>query len=81
MPLNTDNLKQHKFAKIDYIDFRINQLDWAFHCAEQFILNHTQNNILKGDKRACEEVIINQLLINVPFFFKTNEQMVWLWRG
>jgi hypothetical protein len=88
-PIKVDNLKTvraeiYEFtqfkacqitAKVDFIDFRTNQLIETFPLASEFIFNHVYANY-RGDKRACEESYF-------PFFnkkaipFPSNEQMVY----
>lgn len=62
-------------AKVDYIDFRSNQLLQTFPLESEFIFNHMYSR-LKGDKRACEqEYYPNFERRAVPF--PSNEQMVY----
>lgn len=62
-------------AKVDYIDFRSNQLIDAFPIASEFVFDYIYANY-NGDKRACEETYY-------PFFdrravpFPSNDQMVY----
>jgi len=62
-------------AKVDYIDFRSNQLIDAFPIASEFIFDYVYANY-NGDKRACDESYY-------PYFdrravpFPSNEQMVY----
>jgi len=61
-------------AKVDYIDFRSNQLLQTFPLESEFIFNHMYSRF-KGDKRACEqEYYPNFDRRAVPF--PSNEQMV-----
>lgn len=62
-------------AKVDYIDFRNNQLLQTFPLESEFVFNHMYSR-LKGDKRACEEEYYpNFERRAVPF--PSNEQMVY----
>ncbi|WP_439554615.1 hypothetical protein [Flavobacterium macrobrachii] len=62
-------------AKVDYIDFRNNQLLQTFPLESEFVFNHMYSR-LKGDKRACEqEYYPNFERRAVPF--PSNEQMVY----
>lgn len=62
-------------AKVDYIDFRNNQLLQTFPLESEFVFNHMYSR-LKGDKRACEQVYYpNFERRAVPF--PSNEQMVY----
>ena len=62
-------------AKVDYIDFKTNQLIETFPLASEFIFEHIYSKY-SGDKRACEESYY-------PYFdkravqFPSNEQMVY----
>lgn len=62
-------------AKVDYIDFKTNQLIETFPLASEFIFEHVYSKY-SGDKRACEESYY-------PYFdkravqFPSNEQMVY----
>lgn len=62
-------------AKVDYIDFRNNQLLQTFPLESEFVFNHMYSR-LKGDKRACEqEYYPNFDRKAIPF--PSNEQMVY----
>ena len=62
-------------AKVDYIDFRSNQLLQTFPLASEFTFNYMYSR-LKGDKRACEqEYYPNFDRKAIPF--PSNEQMVY----
>lgn len=62
-------------AKVDYIDFRSNQLLQTFPLESEFVFNHMYSR-LKGDKRACEqEYYPNFDRKAIPF--PSNEQMVY----
>lgn len=62
-------------AKVDYIDFKTNQLIETFPLASEFIFEHIYSKY-SGDKRACDESYY-------PYFdkravqFPSNEQMVY----
>ncbi len=62
-------------AKVDYIDFKTNQLLQTFPLASEFTFNYMYSRF-KGDKRACEQDYY-------PYFerravpFPSNEQMVY----
>jgi len=61
-------------AKVDYIDFKSNQLLQTFPLGSEFIFSHVYSKY-RGDKRACEETYYpNFDKRAVPF--PTNEQMV-----
>jgi hypothetical protein len=61
-------------AKVDYIDFKSNQLLQTFPLGSEFIFRHVYSKY-RGDKRACEDTYYpNFDKRNVPF--PTNEQMV-----
>lgn len=62
-------------AKVDYIDFKSNQLIDTFPLASEFTFNHIYSKY-KGDKRACEQDYYpNFDRRAVPF--PSNEQMVY----
>ncbi|WP_320814958.1 hypothetical protein [Flavobacterium sp.] len=62
-------------AKVDYIDFRNNQLIDAFPVASEFIFDYIYANY-NGDKRACEDTYYQYFdRRSVPF--PSNEQMVY----
>ena len=62
-------------AKVDYIDFKSNQLIDTFPIASEFTFNHIYSRY-KGDKRACEQDYYpNFDRRAVPF--PSNEQMVY----
>ncbi|HEX8563432.1 MAG TPA: hypothetical protein VF676_10680 [Flavobacterium sp.] len=61
-------------AKVDYIDFRNNQLLQSFPLSSEFVFENRYARI-KGDKRAVEEPYLDYLMRSaVPF--PSNEQMV-----
>ena len=61
-------------AKVDYIDFKSNQLLQTFPLGSEFIFRHVYSKY-RGDKRACEDTYYpNFDKRNFPF--PTNEQMV-----
>ena len=62
-------------AKVDYIDFRTNQLIDAFPVTSEFIFNYIYANY-NGDKRACEENYY-QYFDRRAVPFPSNEQMVY----
>lgn len=62
-------------AKVDYIDFRTNQLIETFPLASEFIFEHIYANY-NGDKRACEDNYLAYFDKRaVPF--PANEQMIY----
>jgi hypothetical protein len=61
-------------AKVDYIDFRNNQLLQTFPLASEFTFNYMYAK-LRGDRRACEEEYF-QYLDRRAVPFPSNEQMV-----
>lgn len=61
-------------AKVDYIDYRSNQLIDAFPLASEFIFEYIYANY-NGDKRACEENYY-QYFDRRAVPFPTNEQMI-----
>jgi len=62
-------------AKVDYIDFRNNQLIETFPLASEFIFEHTYATY-NGDKRACDDSYLTYFdKRSVPF--PSNEQMVY----
>jgi hypothetical protein len=61
-------------AKVDYIDFRSNQLIDTFPLASEFIFEYIYANY-NGDKRACEETYY-QYFDRRAVPFPTNEQMI-----
>lgn len=61
-------------AKVDYIDFRSNQLIETFPLASEFIFEYIYANY-NGDKRACEETYY-QYFDRRAVAFPTNEQMI-----
>ncbi len=88
-PIKVDNLKTVRIsiyefsqfkacqvtAKVDYIDFKTNQLIDTFPVASEFTFNHIYSRY-KGDKRACEQDYYpNFDRRAVPF--PSNEQMVY----
>ena len=62
-------------AKVDYIDFRTNQLIDAFPVTSEFIFDYIYANY-NGDKRACEENYY-QYFDRRAVPFPSNEQMVY----
>lgn len=62
-------------AKVDYIDFRSNQLINAFPVTSEFIFDYIYANY-NGDKRACEENYY-QFFDRRAVSFPSNEQMVY----
>ncbi|EAZ94751.1 hypothetical protein FBBAL38_09942 [Flavobacteria bacterium BAL38] len=62
-------------AKVDYIDFRTNQLIDAFPVTSEFIFDYIYANY-NGDKRACEENYY-QFFDRRAVPFPSNEQMVY----
>jgi hypothetical protein len=62
-------------AKVDYIDFRSNQLINAFPVTSEFIFDYIYANY-NGDKRACEENY-HQYFNRRAVPFPSNEQMVY----
>jgi hypothetical protein len=62
-------------AKVDYIDFRTNQLIDAFPVSSEFIFDYIYANY-NGDKRACEENYY-QYFDRRAVPFPSNEQMVY----
>jgi hypothetical protein len=62
-------------AKVDYIDFRNNQLIDAFPVASEFIFDYIYANY-NGDKRACEDSYY-QYFDRRAVPFPSNEQMVY----
>ena len=62
-------------AKVDYIDFRSNQLINAFPVTSEFIFDYIYANY-NGDKRACEENYY-QFFDRRAVPFPSNEQMVY----
>ena len=88
-PIKVDNMKTIKIsiyefsqlkssqvtAKIDYIDFKSNQLLQTFPVTSEFVFNYVYATY-KGDKRACEQdYYTNFDRKAVPF--PSNEQMVY----
>ncbi|BCY29469.1 hypothetical protein [Flavobacterium okayamense] len=61
-------------AKVDYIDFRSNQLIETFPLASEFVFEYIYANY-NGDKRACEETYY-QYFDRRAVPFPTNEQMI-----
>lgn len=61
-------------AKVDYIDFRSNQLIETFPLASEFVFEYIYANY-NGDKRACEETYY-QYFDRRAVAFPTNEQMI-----
>lgn len=61
-------------AKVDYIDFRSNQLIETFPLVSEFIFEYIYANY-NGDKRACEETYY-QYFDRRAVPFPTNEQMI-----
>jgi hypothetical protein len=62
-------------AKVDYIDFKSNQLLQTFPVTSEFLFNYVYATY-KGDKRACEQdYYANFDRKAVPF--PSNEQMVY----
>lgn len=62
-------------AKVDYIDFRNNQLIETFPLASEFIFEHTYATY-NGDRRACDDSYLTYFdKRSVPF--PSNEQMVY----
>ncbi|TGD58236.1 hypothetical protein [Flavobacterium humi] len=88
-PIKVDNLKTIRIniyefrqfkeckvtAKVDYIDFRTNQLIEAFPLSSEFVFENIYSNY-NGDRNACDESYL-------PYFsrkavqFPSNEQMVY----
>ena len=88
-PIKVDNLKTIRIniyefrqfkeckvtAKVDYIDFRANQLIEAFPLSSEFVFENIYSNY-NGDRNACDESYL-------PYFsrkavqFPSNEQMVY----
>jgi hypothetical protein len=62
-------------AKVDYIDFRSNQLINAFPVTSEFVFDYIYANY-NGDKRACEEEYY-QYFERKAVPFPTNEQMIY----
>ncbi|WP_430400456.1 hypothetical protein [Flavobacterium sp.] len=62
-------------AKVDYIDFRNNQLIDAFPVASEFVFDYIYANY-NGDKRACEDSYY-QYFDRRAVPFPSNEQMVY----
>lgn len=62
-------------AKVDYIDFRSNQLIDAFPVSSEFVFDYIYANY-NGDKRACEETYY-QYFDRRAVPFPTNEQMIY----
>ena len=62
-------------SKVDYIDFRTNQLIDTFPLSSEFIFEYIYANY-NGDKRACEETYY-QYFDRRAVPFPTNEQMVY----
>jgi hypothetical protein len=88
-PIKVDNMKTIKIsiyefsqlkssqitAKIDYIDFKTNQLLQTFPITSEFVFNYVYATY-KGDKRACEQDYYSNFDRKaVPF--PSNEQMVY----
>jgi hypothetical protein len=88
-PIKVDNMKTIKIsiyefsqlktcqvtAKVDYIDFKTNQLLQTFPLASEFVFNYVYASY-KGDKRACEpDYYSNFDRKAVPF--PSNEQMIY----
>ena len=61
-------------AKVDYIDFRSNQLIETFPLTSEFVFEYIYANY-NGDKRACEETYY-QYFDRRAVAFPTNEQMI-----
>lgn len=61
--------------KVDYIDFRNNQLIDAFPVSSEFVFDYIYANY-NGDKRACEETYY-QYFDRRAVPFPTNEQMIY----
>ena len=61
-------------AKVDYINFRTNQLIETFPVASEFVFSNIYSTY-KGDRRACEENYYANF-DKRPIPFPTNEQMV-----
>ncbi|WP_309613016.1 hypothetical protein [Flavobacterium sp.] len=61
-------------AKVDYINFKINQLIETFPLASEFVFSNIYSTY-KGDKRACEETYYSNFERRVVPF-PSNEQMV-----
>lgn len=88
-PIKVDNMKTIKIsiyeftqfkscqvtAKVDYLDFRTNQLIDAFPVTSEFIFDYIYANY-NGDKRACEEDYY-QYFDRRAVPFPSNEQMVY----
>lgn len=88
-PIKVDNMKTIKVsiyeftqfkscqvtAKVDYLDFRTNQLIDAFPVTSEFIFDYIYANY-NGDKRACEEDYY-QYFDRRAVPFPSNEQMVY----
>jgi hypothetical protein len=88
-PIKVDNFKTIKVniyefkqfkstqvtAKVDYIDFKNNQLIQTFPLASEFIFEHTYATY-NGDKRACDDSYLTYF-DNRAVPFPSNEQMVY----
>jgi len=61
-------------AKVDYINFKTNQLIETFPLASEFVFSNIYSNY-KGDKRACEDTYYSNFDRRV-IPFPSNEQMV-----
>ena len=61
-------------AKVDYINFKTNQLIETFPLASEFVFSNIYSNY-KGDKRACEDTYYSNFDRRVVPF-PSNEQMV-----
>ncbi len=74
--MNLDNTKRAKLlAKVDYIDFKTNQLIETFPLASEFVFEHIYSNY-NGDRNACDDSYMSYFDRRaVPF--PTNEQMVY----
>jgi len=88
-PIKVDNMKTIKIsiyefsqtkacqvtAKVDYINFKTNQLIETFPLASEFVFSNVYANY-KGDKRACEDTYYPNFERKV-LPFPSNEQMVY----
>jgi hypothetical protein len=88
-PIKVDNLKTIRIsiyefsqikscqvtAKVDYINFKNNQLIETFPLASEFVFSNVYANY-KGDKRACEDTYYSNF-DRRAVLFPSNEQMVY----
>lgn len=87
-PIRVDNMKTVRIsiyefsqikscqvtAKVDYINFKTNQLIETFPLASEFVFSNVYSTY-KGDKRACEDTYYSNF-DKRPLPFPSNEQMV-----